>query len=131
MHQLKYFASIALIAFVASIAVTMQAMAASNPISIQQCFVTTPKPLSKKAGGTQIKYVNNGSKTATHITFAVGYRNAESNFLRKVTDDGEFVPGHVIDHHFNLYQDVTYAGKKVESCSAVSVTWADGKKWTK
>jgi len=131
MYQLQRVAGITLVAVIVAVAVVAHAMAAPNPISIQQCFVTVPKPLSKKAGGTQIKYVNQGSKSATHVTFAVGYRNAENNYLRKVTDDGEFEPGHVIDHHFNLYQDVTYAGKKVQSCSPVSVTWADGSKWTK
>lgn len=109
---------------------SVPAKAATNPITISHCFVTQPKPLSKLAGGTQIGYVNNGPKTATHITFAVGYRNASSNFLRRVTDVGSFGPGTPIDHHFDLYNDVTYAGKQTSSCSAVKVVWSDGKVWT-
>lgn len=129
MHHLKYFAGFALVAFIASMAAMMQtAVAYQNPIKITQCFITQPKPLSKKAGGTQITYINQGTKDATHITFAVSYRNAESSFLRKVTDDGDFQPHATISHHFALYNDVTFAGKTAQ-CSAISVTWADGTKW--
>lgn len=100
-----------------------------NPITITQCFIVQPKPLSKTAGGTQIDYVNNGPKTATNVIFAVGYRNAQEHFLRKVTDVGSFAPGQPVQHHFSLYNDVTYAGTKPASCSAVSVTYADGTHW--
>jgi hypothetical protein len=101
-----------------------------NPITISQCFITQPKPLSKTASGTQIDYVNNGSKTATNIIFAVGYRNAQEHFVRKVTDVGNFAPGQSVQHHFSLYNDVTYAGTKTASCSAIAVTWSDGTRWT-
>ncbi len=105
------------------------ATASSNPIHITQCFISEPKPMSKKAGGTQIDYVITGSKTATVVVFGVGYRNAESHFYRKVTDNGTFQPGAPIAHHFSLYNDVTYAGKQTTSCSALKVTWSDGKTW--
>ena len=105
------------------------ASAASNPIQIEQCFVTVPKAMSKLASGTQIVYVNKSSKTASHVTFAVGYRNSESHFLRKVTDDGKFAPGAKINHHFDLYNDVTYGGKTTQSCSAISVKYSDGSAW--
>lgn len=101
-----------------------------NPITISQCFITQPKPLSKTAGGTQIDYVNNGTKTATNVIFAVGYRNAQEHFLRKVTDVGTFAPGNPVQHHFSLYNDVTYAGTKPSSCSAIAVTFSDGSRWT-
>ena len=64
------------------------------------------------------------------VTFAVGYRNAQSNFLRKVTDTGTFTPGTPVAHHFDLYNDVTYSGKQVHGCSAVAVKFADGSKWS-
>jgi len=101
----------------------------ANPIRIEQCFITVPKAMSKKASGTQIVYVNLGPKTAKHITFAVRYRNSESNFLRKVIDDGTFTPNATVNHHFSLYNDVTYGGKTA-MCQAISVTWYDGTKWT-
>lgn len=101
-----------------------------NPITISQCFITHPKPMSKNAGGTQIDYVNNGPKTATQIIFAVGYRNAQEHFLRKVTDIGSFAPGNPVQHHFSLFNDVTYAGTTTTSCSAVVVTFSDGSRWT-
>lgn len=129
---MKSFAlSFVLITMCATIATPISALAQKpSPITISQCFVTQPKPMSKTAGGTQIDYVNNGSKTATTIIFAVGYRNAQEHFLRKVTDVGSFAPGQHVQHHFSLYNDVTYAGTKTASCSAISVTWADGTKWT-
>jgi hypothetical protein len=108
---------------------SVSARAATNPITIVHCFVTQPKLMSKVAGGTQIVYVNNGSKTASSVTFAVGYRNAESHFLRKVTDVGSFQPHVQVDHHFSLYNDVTYAGKQTQSCSAIAVKWGDGSVW--
>jgi hypothetical protein len=127
----KPFTALFALAAVAAIlpAASVTARAATNPISIVHCFVTNPKPLSKLAGGTQIVYVVNGSKTATSVTFAVGYRNAENKFLRRVTDVGSFQAGTQIDHHFDLYNDVTYAGKQTSSCSAVSVKWSDGSTW--
>jgi hypothetical protein len=105
-------------------------LAASSPINVTQCFIIQPKLLSKTAGGTQIDYVNTTKKTATMVTFAVGYRNAQSNFLRKVTDTGTFTPGTPVAHRFDLYNDVTYAGKQVHGCSAVAVKFSDGSKWS-
>jgi hypothetical protein len=102
---------------------------AAAPVLVKQCFVTQPKPLSKNASGTQIDYIIYGKKTAAQITFAVGYRNAAQNFLRTVTDTGSFAPGTEIQHHFDLYNDVTYAGKSVQSCVPVKVKWADSTLW--
>ena len=105
------------------------AKAAYNPITVRQCFISVPKHFSHKAGGTQITYVNTGKKTAVKVTIAVGYRNAEGNYLRRVDDVGTFAPGTPVDHHFSLYSDVTYAGKQTTSCRAVAVKWADGTSW--
>jgi hypothetical protein len=106
------------------------APAAQNPIVIEQCFITVPKAMSKLASGTQIVYVNHSSKTAKHVTFAVAYRNSETHYLRKVTDDGTFAPGTKINHHFDLYNDITYGGKTVQSCNPVSVKFSDGSSWS-
>ncbi len=121
--------ALAVIAMVGSMS-SGPARAANNPITIKQCFVQVPKPLSHTASGTTIVYVNNGPKTATHVTFQVVYRNAENKFIRRVTDNGEFQPGVVVDHSFKLFNDVTYAGKQTQACAAVAVTWADGTKWS-
>ncbi len=102
---------------------------ATAPILVKQCFVTSPKPLSKNASGTQIDYIIYGKKAAASITFAVGYRNAAQHFLRTVTDYGSFSPGTEIQHHFDLYNDVTYAGKQVSSCIPTRVKWADSTMW--
>jgi hypothetical protein len=118
----------ALAAAVVAAAATTGAFAQSKPmptqvapdIHIQQCFVTTPKAMSKKASGTQIVYTNVGHHTLTSVTFAVGYRNSDNTFLRKVTDEGEFAPGATINHHFSLYNDVTFGGKATRSCTAIA-----------
>lgn len=125
-------AAIGLFAFLACVqlAPAPPAHASTNPISIQQCFITVPKAMSKLGSGTQIDYTNRGHKTATQVTFAVGYRNAANHFLRRVVDDGNFAPGVQIVHHFDLYNDVTYGGKTVQSCSAIKVRWADGTTWS-
>ena len=101
--------------------------AASNPIHILQCFVIQPKALSRNAGGTQIVYVNQGPMTATEVTFSVAYRNAANHYVRMVTDEGMFNPGVKIDHRFNLYSDVLYAGKQTQSCRVVKVKWRNGR----
>lgn len=110
-------------------ALSLAASAAPNPIVIQQCFVTVPKHMSQKASGTQITYVNQAHVNATKVVFAVGYRNSNEKYLRKVADVGSFAPGVPVDHHFDLYNDVTFGGKTTTSCSAVSVTFANGKTW--
>jgi hypothetical protein len=110
-------------------ALSLATSAAPNPILVQQCFITVPKPASHKASGTQITYVNQSHKPISKVTFAVGYRNAEGNFLRRVDDVGDFAPGAVVDHHFDLFNDITYGGKKVTSCKAVAVTFGDGTMW--
>jgi hypothetical protein len=89
-------------------------------VKVTQCFITQPKMLSKRASGTQIVYRNTGTHTYSSVTFAVGYRNSGSSYLRKVTDQGAFAPGTVIDHHFNLYNDVTFGGKATQSCGAIA-----------
>ena len=89
-------------------------------VKIDQCFVTVPRGLSKKAGGTQIVYENVGARLLSSVTFVVGYRNADHTYLRRVTDEGSFAPGAKINHHFPLYSDVTYAGKATTTCGAVS-----------
>jgi len=124
-------ALLSLAAFAAILSIgNAPARAATNPITVSQCFVIQPKLMSKLAGGTQIVYVNNGSKTASKVTFAVGYRNAENKFYRKVTDVGSFQPHVQVDHRFDLYNDVTYAGKQTSSCAAIKVVWSDGSTWT-
>jgi hypothetical protein len=102
---------------------------AAAPVLIKQCFVTAPKPLSKNASGTQIDYIIYGKKAASQITFAIAYRNAAQSFLRTVTDYGKFSPGVEIKHHFDLYNDVTYAGNEVKSCVPTKVKWADSTLW--
>ena len=131
MHKTRFFFALAAVAATAIAAFTHSApvQAASNPISIEHCFITEPKPMSKQASGTQIDYVNTSSKFAKNVTFGVGYRNAESKYYRKVTDVGNFAPGATINHHFSLYNDVTYAGKQTTSCSTLSVKWSDGTTW--
>ena len=104
--------------------------AGKNPITISQCFVQQPKPLSKKAGGATIVFTNTGSKDAKNITFQVVYRNSEHKFVRRVSDTGDFRPGVQVDHSYSLYNDVTYGGKETQACAAVSVTWSDGTKWS-
>jgi hypothetical protein len=99
------------------------------PVLVKQCFVTSPKPLSKNASGTQIDYIIYGKKAAASITFAVAYRNAAQHFLRTVTDYGTFSPGTEIQHHFDLFNDVTYAGKQVQSCIPTRVKWVDSTLW--
>lgn len=107
---------------------SLAASAASAPITIQQCFVTVPKHMSQRASGTQITYVNNAKVAASKVTFAVAYRNSSNNFLRRVSDVGTFAPGAVVDHHFDLYNDVTFGGKAAH-CSVVSVVFANGNVW--
>jgi hypothetical protein len=99
-----------------------------NPIAVQQCFITVPKHMSSRASGTQIVYVNQGRMAATKVVFAVSYRNSSQNYLRRVTDVGNFAPGVTVDHHFDLYNDVTFGGKAAH-CTAVSVTFANGHVW--
>jgi hypothetical protein len=130
MKRPLYFALALAAAAVISSATAPVLAASTNPINVTQCFITQPKLLSKLAGGTQIDYTNMSKKTATMVTFAVGYRNSQSNFLRKVTDTGTFTPGTPVAHHFDLFNDVTYAGKQVHGCSAVAVKFADGTKWS-
>ncbi len=99
-----------------------------GPIVVQQCFVTVPKHMSQRASGTQITYTNQGRLPASKVTFAVAYRNASGNFLRRVTDVGTFAPGSTIDHHFALYNDVTFAGKTAH-CTVVGVVFSNGHVW--
>lgn len=103
--------------------------AAAAPVLVKQCFITSPKPLSKTASGTQIDYIIYGKKAASQITFAVSYRNAAQHFIRTVTDYGKFSPGVEIQHHFSLYNDVTYAGSEVQHCVPTKVKWADSTLW--
>jgi hypothetical protein len=102
---------------------------AAAPVLVKSCTVVKPKPLSHQANGTEISYVIMGHKTAASITFAVGYRNAQSHYLRRVTDVGSFAPGVTITHHLSLYNDVTYAGSQTTTCIPVEVKWAGGTMW--
>ncbi len=114
---------------IAAGALSMAASAAPNPIAVHQCFVTVPKHMSSRASGTQIVYVNQGHQPATKVVFAVGYRNSSQNYLRRVADVGNFAPGATVDHHFDLYNDVTFGGKTTTTCSAISVTFANAHVW--
>lgn len=118
------------VAFCASVVLASHAPAqAAAPVLVKQCFIISPKPLSKNAGGTQIDYIIYGKKSASSITFAVGYRNAAQHFLRTVTDYGTFAPGTEIQHRFDLFNDVTYAGKQVSSCIPTRVKFTDASLW--
>jgi hypothetical protein len=128
MTSLGRLAALTAVGIAATIAASLPAQAAA-PILIKSCTVAKPKPLSHMAGGTHIVYVNLGKKTASEITFAVGYRNASSHYLRRVQDFGSFAPGATIDHVLHLYNDVTYAGAQTSSCLPIQVKWAGGTLW--
>ncbi len=128
MTALGRLAALTVAGIAATIAATLPAQAAA-PILIKSCTVVKPKPLSHMAGGTHIVYVNLGKKTASEITFVVGYRNASQHYLRRVQDVGSFAPGATIDHTLSLYNDVTYAGAQTSSCVPVQVKWAGGTIW--
>ncbi len=121
-------AAFALAAVAAATACIGSARAAA-PILVKSCTVAKPKPMSHMASGVDITYVNLGHKTAASITFAVGYRNASSHYLRRVTDVGSFAPGVTIMHKLSLYNDVTYAGSQTSLCAPVEVKWAGGTVW--
>ena len=110
-------------------AAVMAPAQAAAPILIKSCTVAKPKPMSHMAGGTQIVFVNLGKKTASMVTFAVGYRNAASHYLRRVDDAGSFAPGVTINHTLTLYNDVTYAGAQTTMCAPVRVKWEGGTLW--
>lgn len=101
---------------------------AAAPVLVKQCFIISPKPLSKNAGGTQIDYIIYGKKNASQITFAVSYQNSAQKFLRTVTDYGTFAPGTEIQHKFDLFNDVTYGGKQA-TCVPTKVKWQDSTLW--
>jgi hypothetical protein len=119
----------ALIGLGAVTATVGPALAASTPVVIKSCTIVKPKPFSHNANGTKIVYVILGHRTASSITFAVGYRNATMHYLRRVTDAGSFSPGVTIDHTLPLYNDVTYAGAPTSSCLPIEVKWAGGTIW--
>jgi surface antigen len=109
-------------AVLASLAAVVQApvaVRAADPIEIDQCFITQPKAMSKKASGTQIVWTNKTSSPVYSVTFSVGYKNSDQQYLRRVTDVGDFAPGTRVDHHFSLYNDVTYGGKTA-TCHVLS-----------
>jgi hypothetical protein len=118
-----------LVAVAAAMGSISAAQAASTPILIKSCVVAKPRPLSHMAGGTTITYVNLGHRTASAVIFAVGYRNAAHNFIRRVTDEGSFAPGATITHTLSLYNDVTYAGSATTLCVPVEVKYAGGTVW--
>lgn len=130
MKSLTHLTAVALVG-IAAIASTgiAQAAAAATPIYIKSCVVLKPRPLSTKAGGTHITYVIGGNKTASSVTFAVGYRNSASHFLRRVTDVGSFSPGTTISHDFALFNDVTYAGEHTTMCVPTQVKFSGGTVW--
>lgn len=120
--------AVALVGIAAATASMAPAQAAA-PILIKSCTIAKPKPLSHQANGTHIVYVNLGKKTAASVTFLVGYRNAQSHYLRRVEDVGSFAPGATIDHTLSLYNDVTYSGAQTSQCAAIQVKWAGGTVW--
>jgi hypothetical protein len=117
------------LAGVAAVTASVGPARAAAPILIKSCTIAKPKPLSHVAGGTTIVYVNLGHKTASSVEFLVGYRNAQSNYLRRATDVGSFAPGATIDHTLTLYNDVTYAGAQTTKCVPIEVKWAGGTVW--
>jgi hypothetical protein len=121
-------AAAALVSIGAATASIAPAQAAA-PVLIKSCTVVKPKPMSHMANGTNIVYVLYGHKTASAVTFAVGYRNASMHYLRRVTDVGTFSPGATINHTLSLYNDVTYAGSQTSTCIPVEVKWAGGTVW--
>jgi hypothetical protein len=113
----------------AAVAGSIQPAQAATPILIKSCTVAKPRPLSHMAGGTTIVYTILGNRTAASVTFLVGYRNAESHYLRRISDVGSFAPGATIDHTLPLFNDVTYAGAQTSSCVPVQVKYAGGTVW--
>jgi hypothetical protein len=128
MKSLGRFVAAALVG-IAAATITMGSAQAAAPILVKSCTIAKPKQFSHVAGGTSITWVNLGKKTASSVTFLVGYRNAQQNYLRRVSDVGSFAPGATISHTLQLYNDVTYAGAQTSSCVPIEVKWAGGTVW--
>lgn len=128
MKSFSRLVGVTLVAIAAATASIGSARAAA-PVLIKSCTIAKPKPMSHMAGGTRIVYVIYGHKIASSITFAVGYRNASSHYIRRVTDVGTFSPGVTINHLLSLYNDVTYSGAQTSMCAPIEVKWAGGSVW--
>jgi hypothetical protein len=128
MKLLGRFVAMTLVGIAATTASVLPARAAA-PILVKSCTILKPKPLSQKASGTAITYVNLAKKTVSSVTFAVGYRNSSEHFVRRVQDVGSFAPGVTIDHTFSLFNDVTYGGAHTTLCVPTQVKYAGGTIW--
>jgi hypothetical protein len=119
-------------ALVATAACTLLGMVASgvagaqgtgdpHVLKIVRCFVTKPRPFSHRPTGTQIDFVNTGPLVLHDITFQIAYRNGDANITRTFDDVGTFAPNEPIDHHFDAFTDVQYAGPEPTSCLVAGV----------
>jgi hypothetical protein len=93
---------------------------AASLVRITRCSIIAPRPLSHRAGGTQISYVNIGPTLLHRIAFEVRYRTAGTDYGRVVIDAGTFAPNTRVSHRFPLYSDVTFAGSAPLSCRVAS-----------
>ncbi len=108
-----------------SLCVTPQASSAQaarvDTVHILSCTISSPRPLSRRATGIRIVYVNAGPTLVHDVTFAVDYRTAGDSVHRTFRDVGTFAPNTRVNHHFDAFGDVRYAAGVAPACRVTAV----------
>lgn len=110
-----------------------------SPVIIDYCHIdytqgpnVTPSAsisLTKSSGPLEIKFTNEGEKTATIVRFGVVVENETAS----VRDVGSFAPNITIHHKFHDFSGRTkfiFSSEPQPKCSVQYVKFADGTTWT-
>ncbi len=85
--------------------------------------------LTKSSGPLEIKFTNEGDKTATTIRFGVELEHSTAS----IRDVGSFAPGITIHHKFRDFSGQTkfiFSSEPQPKCSVQYVKFADGSTWS-
>ena len=93
----------------------------ADAVHIRSCTISSPRPLSRRATGIRIVYVNAGATLVHDVTFAVDYRTAGDSVHRVFHDVGTFAPNTRVNHHFDAFSDVHYSAGVAPECRVTAV----------
>lgn len=103
----------------------------ASPIQIDYCHVaySTGLLFTKSADGIQIKFTNEGDKTATLIRFGVTLSGNDAS----IRDVGEFAPNITVDHRFRDFMGsgmrFMFSHEDQPKCRVTFIKFADGTLW--
>lgn len=98
----------------------------TDPIAINGCRIVAGRSFVSAYKPIVLAFTNRSASSADLVRFSVVYAGR----VERITDKGTFLQNVRIEHAFDGFYNVPYAGPTPSSCRVEYVDFSDGSAWT-